>query len=157
MTAGSTLGPSPAQVARMSDRIATRIVELRRRRRRRVRVAIATGSLLAIGSLTAAGFAVSRSEPEVRAAGYACYFADDRNTQPQVIGFPTDLEPPTTTTGQVAAALELCDIAYGAHGQTVTDPVVCELPDLRLAVFPNARALDGDEFCASLGLGDPLD
>lgn len=155
MTDRPALGPSPAQVARMSNRIAARIVELRRRRRRRVRVAIATGSLIVIGSLTAAGIAVSRSEPEVRAAGYSCYFSDDLTQQPQVIGFPTDLEPPTTTAGLVAAALELCDIAYGAQGITVTDPVVCELPDLRLAVFPNARALDGDELCRALGLGPP--
>lgn len=149
------LGPSPTQIARMRARIAEGVARRTRERRRRARLTMAVSAAALAALVTAGSIVVATWPREVTAGGYLCFVADDPAATSHSIGYPTDLEPPETAPERVAAALEMCAIAYGAEGITAPHPTVCELPDLRLAVFPNLRSVDDAEFCASLGLGIP--
>ena len=148
------LGPSPAQVTLMGHNIAAKIVAARARRRKRVRVAIGAGVLMAGVAITAAGIAVAAAPPEVQATGYTCFATDDPNGVFHVVPYPDDLPAPAPDQ-RVTAALEMCALGFSMNGVQAPHPTVCELPDFRLAVFPNQFGLEAEEFCASLGLGRP--
>ena len=148
------LGPSPAQITLMGHNIVARIAARTARRRRRVRIAIAGGAIAVGLGITAATIGITAAPPEVQAIGYSCYVADDLGAEFHVMPYPDGLEPPAGAE-RIAAALAMCDIAFGQYGVQVPDPTVCELRDLRLAVFPNSERLDADELCTSLGLGLP--
>jgi hypothetical protein len=150
------LGPSPAQITLMGHNIVAKIAARRARRRRRVRFAVA-GGVVAVGlGITAATIGITAAPPGIQATGYSCYVADDLGADFHVMPYPDDLTPPPGPE-RIAAALELCDIAYGMHGVQVSDPTVCELRDLRLGVFPNTERLEPRALCTSLGLGLPPD
>lgn len=150
------LGPSRAQIARMRGNITTLIREAQRRRRRRARVALGATAAVVAASLTA-GIVASVLPDEIVAGAYVCFEADSLDATPHGMPYPVDLTPPTTTAGQVEAALLLCAIAFEREGVEAPDPTVCRLPDLRLGVFPNLDRRDDREFCSSLGLLDPED
>lgn len=150
------LGPSPAQIRLMGHNIAAEIAARRVRRRRHARIAIAAAGL-AIGLVvTAAGIRVATAPADVQMTGYSCYQADDPRGISDSIGYPDDIEPPTAAE-RVDAAIEMCLIAFGHNGVHAPDPTVCELPDLRLGVFPNTFRVEDTELCRSLGLGPAPD
>jgi hypothetical protein len=117
-----------------------------------VRLAIAGGAMAVGLGITAATIGIAAAPPEVQATGYSCYVADDLGADVHVMPYPDGIEPPAGAE-RIAAALEMCDIAFGMNGVQVAEPTVCELRDLRLGVFPNSERLDADELCTSLGLG----
>ncbi|HWH97331.1 MAG TPA: hypothetical protein VNS80_03105 [Pseudolysinimonas sp.] len=150
------LGPSNAQITFMSHNISARIAKTRVRRRRRIELGIAAGGVVVGIALTAAGILVTSAPSAVQATGYSCFVADDPRSNYAVMPLPGDVEPPVGDE-RIALALEMCNVAFERDGTEAPYPTVCELPDLRLAVFPNLRAVGGTEFCTSLGLGTPGD
>lgn len=150
------LGPSPAQIDRMRRNIGDLIAARRRERSRRVRTSVIVGAAAAALVVSAASIVVVAMPPEVTAGSYACFTDDDLGATTHTIGYPDDLERPQTTADQVAAAVELCAVAFHANGlEPPADPTVCRLADLRLGVFPNAARLDDEALCTSLGLAVP--
>jgi hypothetical protein len=148
------LGPSAAQITMMGHNIAARIAEATRRRRRRRRLTVA-GAVLGAGlALSAAGIGVAIAPPAVQASVVTCYFTDDTGGQFMSLNV-LDEHLGASGQGRLEVAIQTCALAYGSEGVHTTDPAVCELRDLRLAVFPNADALGDDALCRKLGLGRP--
>ncbi|WP_395638179.1 hypothetical protein [Pseudolysinimonas sp.] len=148
------LGPSPSQITMMGHNIVAKIAARTKRRRRRVRVAVATASLgLGLG-LTAAAIGVASAPPEVLSSAFSCFPSDDLNGPVAIMGSSDDLRD-LDESGRLALALELCSIAFSTQGVVSPQATACELPDLRLAVFPNVGRVDAVDFCTSLGLGLP--
>jgi len=147
------LGPSPAQITIMGHNISARIVAVKARRRRRVRMAIGAAAL-AIGlGVTAAGIRAATAPPAIQASMFSCYSVDDPRSDPTGIDAFDGIVHEGTD--RVEAALEACSYIFGQDGVQTPGPTACELPDLRLGVFPNVEQVADDEFCASLGLGRP--
>ena len=145
------LGPSPAQITIMGHNIAARISTRRRQRRRTARLALAGGALLVGVTLTAAVYAVASAPREVQAGTFNCYSADALDSEFSAVWFG---DHAVTAAARIAAAVEACEISYGMDGVLAPQPTACELPDLRLAVFPNVERIDDVEaFCTALGLG----
>lgn len=149
-----TLGPSAAQITMMSHNITARIAEAARRRRRRQRIAIAGAAVGAGLAVTAAGIGVAAIAPAEQGFATSCYLTDDPRGEFTSIVF-LDEQSSADDPEPAAFAIEACAVVYGNEGVLAPDPTVCELPDLRLGVFPNARALDDAAFCRALGLGLP--
>lgn len=152
------LGPSSAQITIMGHNIAAAITDVARRRRRRARLVIAgTAAAIALG-VSAAAIAISAVPPEYQAGTFRCYTSEDLSGPPIWISY-TDPDGASSAdpSGTSEIALEVCAAEYDQIGITVHNPTVCELPDLRLAVLPNARDEDPDEFCPALGFGVPED
>jgi len=148
------LGPSPAQITMMGRNIAARIAEATRRRRRRRRIAIG-GMIVAVGlALTAAGPVVASVPPAVQDAVVVCFSDDDVRSDYASIEILPELRG-ARGDRLVGIAVDTCAVVYGNRGVFAPDPTVCELPDLRLGVFPNLRALDHAAFCRGLGFGLP--
>ncbi len=150
------LGPSRAQIARMRGNITALILESRRRRRRHARLALGA-TAAAVAAVLTAGIVERVFPDEIVAGAYVCYTADSTGSAAHGMPYPLDLEPPSTTQGQVDAALLLCGLAYAREGVDAPDPTACRLPDLRLAVFPNVARLEHHAFCTSVGLLHPED
>jgi len=152
----ANLGPSPAQITIMGHNISARILAAKARRRRRARLAVAAGAVTVGVALTAAGIGVATAPPAVQATMFTCFPMDDPRSTPTGINALDGVEHEGAA--RVAAALAACDFVFGLDGVQTPDPTACELPDLRLGVFPNVRQVDDDEFCRDLGLGlPPLD
>jgi len=147
------LGPTPSQITMMGHNISARIVAAKARRRRQVRVTVAAGAVALGLGITAAGIGVATAPPATRASMFSCYPADDLGSSPTGIDAFDGIVPESTE--RVAAALAACDYVFGVNGVPTPDPTACELPDLRLGVFPNVERVDDEEFCTSLGLGLP--
>jgi len=147
------LGPTPSQVTMMGHNISARIVAAKARRRRRVRLTVAAGAVALGLGITAAAIGVATAPSASRASMFWCYPADDLSSSPTGIDAFDGVVPARTE--RVDAALAACDYVFGMNGIQTPDPTACELPDLRLGVFPNFERVDADEFCASLGLGSP--
>jgi hypothetical protein len=146
------LGPSPAQITMMGHTISARIAAAALRRRRRRRIAIATVALGVGAALTAAAIGVATAPPAAQTSGITCFLADDARGE----ATSTDLfdEQRGAEGAQlVTYAIEQCAVIYGLKGLETPDPVACELPDLRLAVFPNLEGTDASVLCRTLGLG----
>jgi hypothetical protein len=147
------LGPSPAQITIMGHNITARITARRTQRRRNARLALAGGALLVGVTLTAAVYAVASAPRDAQAGTFSCYSADDLGSDFSAVAFG---DHAVTDAARVAAALEACEISYGLDGVIAAQPTACELPDLRLAVFPNVETVDDvAAFCTALGLGTP--
>jgi hypothetical protein len=147
------LGPSPAQITIMGHNISARIVAAKARHRRQVRLTIAAGAVTVGVALTAAGIGVASAPPDVQAASFSCFSADDlRSTAAGVNALDGAVHEGAE---RVAAALAACDVVFGLDGIQTPDPTACELADLRIGVFPNVDEIEADEFCQVLGLGRP--
>lgn len=150
----ASLGPSPAQIARMRRGVADRIVARARRVRRRRRLVVLSSAVAIVGLVTAS--AVVNTLPRQIQGTFACHVADSLDATTHSISYPLDLPPPEDVTEQVAAAVELCELAYRINRVPVPpDPAVCRLPDLKLGVFPDADGVGDAALCASLGLALP--
>lgn len=149
------LGPSAAQITMMGHNISSRITALRARRRRRARLLAAAGGLVVVGALTAAVIAVRPVPEEIHGVYITCFHADDPGSTFSSSSALEDADL-STVAGRIDAALTVCDLLYGQAGVFAPAPTVCELRDLRVAVFPNQALIDDPEkFCTSLGLGLP--
>jgi hypothetical protein len=147
------LGPSPAQITIMGHNIEARIVAATARRRRQVRFTIAAAAVSVGVALTAAGIGVATVPPDVQAASFSCFSADDLRSTPVGVDAVDGVEHEGAA--RVAAALAACGVIFGLDGIQAPDPTACELADLRIGVFPNVEEIDADEFCGALGLGRP--
>lgn len=147
------LGPSHAQITMMGHNISARIVAARARRRRQIRLTIAAGAVTVGVALSAAGIGVATAPPAVQETVFSCFPVDNPGSTVASISALDGLAHEGAD--RVHAALEACTYLYGFNGVQSPDPTACELPDLRLGVFPNLEKVDDEEFCRSLGLGLP--
>lgn len=149
MNSASQLGPSAAQITMMGHNISAAIATETRRKRRRIRLGLLGTGVATALALTAAGIAVATAPDAMRAGTFACYTADDLAADVRSIGLTEDsLDPSIPRTDLAVAA---CAIEYARVDIPLVDPAVCELPDGRLAVFPDVADRD-DGLCAALGL-----
>lgn len=149
MTAAD-LGPSPAQITLMEQRIGARTRHLDRIRRIRTRVAVGVAVLGLAAAVTGAAVAIAAAGAPEQARVFDCHLTADPAGDAGRIGFDDQGIDPGS---RVDLAVALCADRYALLGETVPNPTACELPDLRLAVFPNVEQLSEEDFCASLGLG----
>jgi hypothetical protein len=151
--AAERLGPTPAQITMMSHNISAVIDRRASRRRRRLRAATAGVGLAALlgAAITAGTMSVSRAPEQTLDDTFDCFVTPDPGGVVSRVSF---LDEVTEEYGSRREfALELCETVYRNRGTDVPNPTVCELPNLRLAVFPNAGNDPDDEFCTALGLG----
>lgn len=144
------IGPSAAQIALMGQRIDAGTRRIDRRRRIQTRLALAAAALGLAAAVTGAAIAVAAAGPTEQARVFDCHLTADVDGVVGRIGFDDQGVDPGS---RVELALALCADRFEVLGESVPNPTACELPDLRLAVFPNVDRLDEEDFCASLGLG----
>lgn len=144
------LGPSAAQIALMGQRIDAGTRRIDRVRRVRTRIAVGAAVLGLAAAITGAAVAIAAAGAPEQARVFDCHLTADPAGEAGRIWFD---DQGLDAGSRVELAVTLCADRYALLGETVPQPTACELPDLRLAVFPNVERLDEEAFCASLGLG----
>lgn len=143
------IGPSPAQIALMGQRIDAGARRIDRRRRIQTRIALGAAVLGLASAVTGAAVAVAAAGAAEQARVFDCHLTADPAGDAGRIWFDDQGIDPGS---RVDLAVALCADRYELLGESVPFPTACELPDLRLAVFPNVDRLEEEAFCASLGL-----
>lgn len=147
------------------DRIKLNVAEnIRKQARRRTlthRLGIAAAAVVLGGAVTAATLQVAPAPRSAINNSADCYDVDNvsANHGMAVWGPSIDDVPLVPLTDRVRTALELCqDVLNRAQGSSAVDLpqlTACQLPDNRLAVFPNREKKTDADLCALVGLHVP--